>query len=404
MLLVGLAYWGGWACTTSHGDGDGDDVAATANPALEGGGGELSASETPSTSADSLDTGSSSAEDGGSSATGDDEDSHELGDSIRFDLGPLPDWQLPDGDCEDWAHTPCDAASEDPAHAIGINCPGELPRVVAELTGDPRAFDLRQQFGTSADFAATEGTKYLVLGTGLVDHLDQTPPDDDLPETPTYCSDPLLDATLGDELPAPIVPRSVGELDCIAAPELVGTGDCSNSLQAQWDAGQNASYRVNDYAELRIELVVPELVHGFSFDFAFATTEYPFYFQSKFNDMFIAWLQAANWTGNVSFDELGRPITLNSSFMDFKDAGGGVEGDPDCAMGCSATQLHGTCMQGHAATRWLTTSMPVVPGDSITLVFALFDMADAMVDSYVFLDNLRWHCEAPDRPHTLPPT
>ena len=60
-------------------------------------------------------------------------------------------------------------------------------------------------------------------------------------------------------------------------------------------------------------------------------------------------------------------------------------------------------MQRHAGTRWLTTTVPVVAGDEITLVFAIFDLSDAMLDSYVFIYNIRWECKTPDKPKTIPP-
>lgn len=89
--------------------------------------------------------------------------------------------------------------------------------------------------------------------------------------------------------------------------------------------------------------------------------------------------------------------------MDFKDASDGNPDDPDCNNGCSAPELAGTCVKKHAGTRGLTTTMPLVPGDQITLIFAIFDMSDPILDSYVFIDNLRWECEAPDGSSTEPP-
>ena len=61
-----------------------------------------------------------------------------------------------------------------------------------------------------------------------------------------------------------------------------------------------------------------------------------------------------------------------------------------------------TCMDGHGATRWLTTQATVVPGEDITVVFAIFDMGDSVLDSYVFLDNFLWGCEGGNPPSTTP--
>ena len=59
-------------------------------------------------------------------------------------------------------------------------------------------------------------------------------------------------------------------------------------------------------------------------------------------------------------------------------------------------------MKQHAGTRWLSTTAPVVPGETITLVLAIFDLQDNQLDSYVFLDNWQWGCEGMDRPETTP--
>jgi hypothetical protein len=73
-----------------------------------------------------------------------------------------------------------------------------------------------------------------------------------------------------------------------------------------------------------------------------------------------------------------------------------------CQGNCSAPELHGTCMQGHAGTKWLTTSAGVVPGETITIVLAIFDMSDSILDSYAFVDNFQWGCEGDQPPSTVP--
>ncbi|HLT39947.1 MAG TPA: hypothetical protein VK034_26885, partial [Enhygromyxa sp.] len=105
------------------------------------------------------------------------------------------------------------------------------------------------------------------------------------------------------------------------------------------------------------------------------------------------------WTGNVSYDEQHRPVSLNSSFLEYRD--GNANNDPVCQNGCTAPELHGTCMQGHAGTAWLRTTAAVVPGETITVVFAVFDVGDSVLDSFVFLDNFRWGCDGGGAPSTV---
>jgi hypothetical protein len=136
---------------------------------------------------------------------------------------------------------------------------------------------------------------------------------------------------------------------------------------------------------------------GFSYDLAMFSTEYPDFYQTQYNDMFVAWLESEAWTGNVSFDEAGNPISLNAGFLDYKDAPNAY----DCPAPCNAPELQGTAMQGHAGTKWLTTSAPVTPGETIELIFAVFDLSDGVLDTVVLLDNWLWNCDG-GPPVTVP--
>ncbi|HRZ79243.1 MAG TPA: hypothetical protein P5044_04480, partial [bacterium] len=51
-------------------------------------------------------------------------------------------------------------------------------------------------------------------------------------------------------------------------------------------------------------------------------------------------------------------------------------------------------------TKWLTTTAPVVPGETITLKFAIWDTGDTQVDSLVLIDNFRWNLETSTGPVT----
>jgi hypothetical protein len=171
--------------------------------------------------------------------------------------------------------------------------------------------------------------------------------------------------------------------DCTANPALVGTGDCSNTIEGQFSQGVSA----NDYVEMRFTVQVPPDVVSFSYDFAFSSTEYPWYYGSEYNDMYIGWLESELWTGNVSFDAAGNPISLNAGFLEYTD---------------NDAELSGTCMRQHAATGWLTTTAGVTGGENITVVFAIFDLSDSILDSYAFIDNFEWGCVPTGGPSTEP--
>jgi hypothetical protein len=300
-------------------------------------------------------------------------------------MDPCGEGELCEGDCDIPEHVPCDAAANSPlAQTIGLNCPGE-PVVQFSMNGNASAMGRRNAFGNAGAFPPREGSGYAVIGSGAVADLDGAA---DL--FLTYCSKDLAGGDVG-TLPAPIVPTNVGAQTCTENPALIGTGDCSNTIAGQLTAG------AFDYTELKFTTVVPTTVNSLSYDLAFFSIEYPDYYQSQFNDMYIGWLESEAWTGNISFDTQGNPISLNAGFLDYKDSC--APGDTNCG---SAPALHGTCMETHAGTKWLTSTAGVKPGEQITVLFAIFDQGDGVLDSYVFLDNFQWGCEGDLPPQTVP--
>ena len=328
--------------------------------------------------------------------TTDSQDSTDSDDSMsgsstgtKFDLAGVPDGTGGGGGCAVPPHNPCDDnGNDDIWNALGINCPGE-PELTTEYTGDPSAVYVHTgQLGTydPPTYPVLEGEQMLILSSGIAQELTVGGL---YASTSHVGQDPL-------GLPAPMMTNPVDPgqvITCIDDENLIGTGDCSNTINDQWEQGSGA----NDYAELRISGEVPAGASGFSYQLAFFSTEYPNFYQSSFNDMYIAWLESEIWTGNVSFDEMGKPISLNAGFLDYKDA----PNPNDCPDPCTAPELQGTAMEGHAGTRWLTTTAGVVPGEDFELVLAIFDLTDGILDSVVILDNFGWNCEG-GPPVTIP--
>jgi hypothetical protein len=287
----------------------------------------------------------------------------------------LPALDTPDGDCDPPMPASCDAASENPLHAVGLDCIDGIP-TTGTVTAQPAAWAIH--VGALGPYEVREGEKFLILSTGTAGDVPRTHGQlaalgcDD----PSFC--PSTDFAQGpSSLPAPLTVERVDDtLTCVDDPGLVGTGDCSNSLFAQWSAC-GGGCEVWDYAELRVGLTVPEHTYGLAFDFAFMSVEWPLFDDGGFNDMFVAWLESESWTGNVSFDGEGNPVTVNAGFTDYTD---------------DDIELEGFAMEGHAGTRWLTTAFGLTPGESIQLVLAVFDLSDGDHDSVVLLDSFRWTC------------
>jgi hypothetical protein len=319
-------------------------------------------------------------DDPGDSSNGD-------GPGFYFDVGSVPDMLIDPEACGAPPVVTCDD-DDDPFHAIGLNCGGGY-HVDGMVQGDPLAFYIHDgNLGTyePAPYPPREGDKILVMSSG---HAA------DIAVAGMYASNDVAGfVDNGADLPPPIVTNVVDLADtCADDPGLVGTGDCSNTIDEQWEQGNGA----NDYAEMRFTATVPNNTTGFSYDLAMFSTEYPVYYHSQFNDMYVAWLESENWTGNISFDEMGHPISLNAGFLDYKDAPNPI----DCPAPCSAPELAGTAMEGHAGTKWLTTTAGVTPNEDILLIFAVFDLSDGILDTVVLIDNFHWGCEG-GPPVTIP--
>lgn len=363
------------------------------------------------TGADSSETGESEGE-----GESDESDEGDEGGGLRLDVG---DGRESDGggdggnegdpcdpeldencECETPEHVACDDGTDDPFNAMGLNCPGE-PQVAGATSVNTTGIGIRSSFGPTDIWNSREGSVYAVIGSGPVNELDSPRSNTDLFGPCSTDLDPpgsggsnntdLGPSDPGNTLPDPINPNAVDQsaaTDCGANPALIGTGDCSNTLQEQWDMGALAF----DYTEIRFTIKVPDDVVSFSYDFAFFTTEWPKYFGFQYNDLYVGWLESEQWTGNISFDNMGNPITLNAVFFEYFNQGGAL-----------APELADTCMNHHGGTNWLTSTAPVQPGEEITVVFAIFDLSDNLLDSYVFLDNFQWGCVPTTRPETVPP-
>src|SRR6185295_19132262 len=56
----------------------------------------------------------------------------------------------------------------------------------------------------------------------------------------------------------------------------------------------------------------------------------------------------------------------------------------------------------HASTSWLVTHAEVLPGETITLRFAVWDQHDMQLDSTVLIDAFGWDVDGAGPPQTIP--
>ncbi len=144
-----------------------------------------------------------------------------------------------------------------------------------------------------------------------------------------------------------------------------------------------------DVTILKVDLTVPQSANCLTFDFKFLSEEHPVYVGTQFNDAFIAELDLNTWTA------VGSTITAPNNFA-FDGSNDVVSINSTGVGGMTAAQGAGTAFDGSltgpdtngAATGLLQASTQITPGLH-SVYFSIFDQGDRVLDSAVFLDNLR---------------
>jgi hypothetical protein len=175
---------------------------------------------------------------------------------------------------------------------------------------------------------------------------------------------------------------------------------------------------------LTLRIRVPSYAHSFKVSAKFFTADFPEYVDSPYNDMFVALLDSiySGTNANPTDKNLAVYVAPNSSRypVGVNLASGNTGMFNDCvngATGCAGTVTgtittcagtaelagtgfdlpdHGNCNSDSlvgGSTGWLAIRGNVVPGEVITLRFAIWDTGDGYYDSLVLLDNFSWSAE-----------
>lgn len=181
-----------------------------------------------------------------------------------------------------------------------------------------------------------------------------------------------------------------------------------------------AGNTANNAVMLTLNVRVPGNAHSFSVGANFFSADFPEYVCSPYNDVFVALLDSsyAGTPANPPDKNLARyvtptadvvPVGVNLAwgntglFRQCLKGTVGCLGTPGTIDTCVSTDgLAGTGMDDpHAGacdadsmvgggTGWLVMRGNVVPGETITLRFAIWDTSDGTSDSLVLLDHFRW--------------
>ena len=310
-------------------------------------------------------------------------------------------------------HLPCDAGSDEPLHALGLDCVsrGEpwstgnaVPAANFAMNAAPemqgkRAWQVARAYGSFVDpdtgapfWSAREGDKVLLISSGLL------PPPDPNGAVIVEDGDVYNDVAFGDPwdsdaMPPPMQPAKGsagvhGHVDCD------GANDCSNTIFDQWQSGGGDA---EDKLWFGFELTAPAKAagqiadaRGYRFDFAFFSAEFPEFVDTAYNDIFVVWQASESYTGNVVF-VAGQPLTV-TALWPVEFAGECDADDPACDGYDEHLAGTGYIREG-GATGWYRATGGVKPGETFSLTFAVFDMGDSFYDTTAILDNWAWDCE-----------
>jgi Ca2+-binding RTX toxin-like protein len=134
-----------------------------------------------------------------------------------------------------------------------------------------------------------------------------------------------------------------------------------------------------DVTVLKFGLDAPQGSNCVALDFGFYSEEFPEFVGRQFNDAFIAELDTSTWTTS------GSVITAPDNFAFDPTTGGEISVNTSGPITMTGPNAAGTTYDG--ATPLLSAATPITPG-AHTLFLSIFDQADRIFDSAVFLDNL----------------
>jgi len=311
----------------------------------------------------------------GSTTSGSESSAGSSGEASQDDMPAMdgPKCEAPDETCEE--------GPDDLAHALGLGCGSFVATSPLTVAGPPDSRGVTAGLGAGSTFTPRFGSHAVVLSTGVATHAAMTALE---VEDTTDCSQvglPCPSTDFPEEYDLPVLPAPLAVEAATCLEDQPPAGDCSGTVDPQWLGDPRLAH---DYTELRFSAVVPDSTVAVSLAVAFLTTERPTRFPGGYNDFLIVWLDSEQWTGNIAIHpEQAAPVAADALEYAY------LNQDP---------ALADIAFAGHAATDWFRISAGVTPGDTVTLVVALFDESDGAADSAVLLDDLRWECDAVSRP------
>lgn len=381
-----------------------------------------------------FDSGDGGSDDGGAGSTGagcvadPDEDKDQDG------------WTITQGDCNDCSNLVNPGAFDKAGDMVDSDCDGTVDNAptacdagLGEAIANPT--DAAKAIGLCSIGVAPEGTtnladrKWGVISanfSAISGEMTKTPPSGGasvqkqlgiLPNfgsaTPPQEGVALFSLSSG-------IARAKGQKD---APSSVCNSDAKYSSSSSYPSGFpkagdcGTTGDAKDGIGLDMAIRVPTNAKGFKVRLKFFTCEYPMYTCSVFNDVFAILMtpsplaagdpmtDGGNALANIAFETTaaGGKNVIGVNNTSFLTACKKQSFPPNAAKykNCAGESgLSGSGFEGHAASSWLTTTVPVpaFPAGAdrvIKLRFAIWDSNDQRLDSTAVVDGFEWETEAP---------
>lgn len=196
--------------------------------------------------------------------------------------------------------------------------------------------------------------------------LQEAPPNG----TPTAVSDSDL----------ALFPLRGADYAVLSSGDATAADDADDSESTSNDNGGNTSAAgpgVFDKVTLRLDVEIPQDANCLTFDYRFLTEEFDEFVGSDFNDAFLGEINASTFI----LQDDGSVVAPNNFAA-------GPDGDPTTVKEASTSEdnAFGTTYDG--ATAVLRATTPIEPGGQ-SIFLSVYDAADAIFDSTVFVDNLK---------------
>jgi hypothetical protein len=208
------------------------------------------------------------------------------------------------------------------------------------------------------------------------------------------------------------VARATGQMDavknmCANSKSFSGSTTYPSGFPKEGSCGKGGT--PNDGIALDLQLRAPSNARSFRIRYKFLTCEFPDYTCSTFNDVF-AILMSPPPAGTPAFANDANGSTADVAFFTNQSGTNEVVGvnTPSFITACTTDSqaptytsckgeagLAGSGFEGHAASDWVTTHVPlpdfVADQDRVfSLRLAIWDSADSVLDSTAVVDGFEW--------------